>query len=64
MKDFRTITVIWKEAYGDTPVKIREENFDPERHVVIGEMPPEQPEEPTEDRPRRSIRSIIFGEER
>lgn len=40
MKDFRTITVIWKEAYGDTPVKIREENFDPERHVMIGDAAP------------------------
>ena len=36
MKTFELIEVIWKEAYGDTPVKIRKENFDPEKHRMVG----------------------------
>lgn len=58
MKDFRTITVIWKEAYGDTPVTIREENFDPERHVLVSGATPtaELPKIETEEKPeKRSI---------
>jgi len=57
MKTFELIEVIWKEAYGDTPVKIRKENFDPEKHTMVGgEKGPatsEEPDAPPEKPPRR-----------
>lgn len=36
MKTFELVEVIWKDAYGDAPVKIRKDNFDPDKMRLVG----------------------------